>query len=247
MLVYIQNKDVEFFGTKGFWKREFGRTVKEDARPYIILLPFGPCGLAYDIYDTEGLESPEYIIQKGIQGGVFQVEGHVKDWVLEHVYNTAKSWKIPIRDEFLRFNYGGYIKADIYSEAAPVIVLHEKATDEEHLKTIMHELGHLFLGHLGNRVLTRAIRTKNGEKKIETIKIKGRKFIGHSMREIEAETVSYLICSRLFLDTRAAEYLSAHLDESTMAKVDYQYIIKVADTIEKYFLKNSLEKELIIN
>ncbi len=238
MLVYIQNPEVEFFGSPSFWKKEFSRRVKENARPYIALFPFGPCMLVYDIYDTEGTEPPEKIIERGIQGGVFKVNGHIPSNLLSNVVEIANSWGISVRANFLRFNFGGYIAAKIGSDELPFIVLHEKATPEESFKTLAHELGHLFLGHLGEKRLVRKIRTKTGKGKEETIVIKNRDFIDKDMREIEAETVSYLICSRLFLETRSAEYLSAHLDGLNIEHVDVQTIISTADRIEKvFFLK----------
>ena len=54
MLVYIQNEAVTFFGGIWYWKKKFNRTIKENARPYIILAPNGPVMLVYDIFDTEG-------------------------------------------------------------------------------------------------------------------------------------------------------------------------------------------------
>ncbi len=54
MLVYLQNEAVTFFGGKSFWKKKFDRTIKENARPYIILAPMGPVMMVYDVFDTEG-------------------------------------------------------------------------------------------------------------------------------------------------------------------------------------------------
>ena len=48
MLVYIQNRAVTFFGGVSYWQKYFGRIVKENARPYIILSPKGPIMLVYD-------------------------------------------------------------------------------------------------------------------------------------------------------------------------------------------------------
>ena len=53
MLVYIQNDAVTFFGGISFWKKHFNRTIKRDAKPYIILAPNGPVMLVYDVMETE--------------------------------------------------------------------------------------------------------------------------------------------------------------------------------------------------
>ncbi|MEP6794271.1 MAG: hypothetical protein ABJB16_08100, partial [Saprospiraceae bacterium] len=49
MLVYLQDDTVTFFGGTHFWNKKFNRTVKEEARPYVILQPFGPVMLVYDV------------------------------------------------------------------------------------------------------------------------------------------------------------------------------------------------------
>ncbi|MBK7442542.1 MAG: hypothetical protein IPI65_13570 [Bacteroidetes bacterium] len=42
------------------WKK-YRRTIKKNARPLLILMPFGPVEFVYDITDTEGDEIPEYL------------------------------------------------------------------------------------------------------------------------------------------------------------------------------------------
>jgi hypothetical protein len=39
MLVYLQNPHATFFATAAHWGKNFGRTLKEDARPMLILAP----------------------------------------------------------------------------------------------------------------------------------------------------------------------------------------------------------------
>ena len=75
-----------------------------------------------------------------------------------------------------------------------------------------------------------------GKKKIETIQIEDRT-VGHDVREIEAETVSYVICSRWNLEQAAEKYISPHISEENMKKISPETIIRVADRIEDYFLK----------
>ena len=58
LLVYIQNPKVRVFGGVSYWEKR-DRTIKKDARPYIILCPKGPTMLVYDIKDTEGGRNPK--------------------------------------------------------------------------------------------------------------------------------------------------------------------------------------------
>src|SRR6202008_3281666 len=41
------------------WRERFERFPKEGARPLLILWPFGPVALVYDVLDTEGKDLPE--------------------------------------------------------------------------------------------------------------------------------------------------------------------------------------------
>jgi hypothetical protein len=60
--------------------------------------------------------------------------------------------------------------------------------------TLAHELGHIYCGHLGGYVRDRWA-DRSGELTI-------------GQRELEAEAVSWLVCRRLGLETRSAEYLA---------------------------------------
>jgi hypothetical protein len=58
MLLQIQKPGVSHAANAADWLRFFGRTIKEDARPLLILFPFGPVSFVYDILDTEGPDLP---------------------------------------------------------------------------------------------------------------------------------------------------------------------------------------------
>lgn len=85
MLVYLQNSGVTFFGSSSYWRKKFNRTISKDARPYVILAPMSPVLLVYDVMDTEGIETPEKFLEKGLGRNPFEVKGS-----LEHeTYNKA--------------------------------------------------------------------------------------------------------------------------------------------------------------
>jgi len=57
-------------------------------------------------------------------------------------------------------------------------------------------------------------------------------------RELEAETISFLICKKLGLETRAAEYLAGYISsDKDLEQFSHELVIKIADKIEKIFLK----------
>jgi hypothetical protein len=52
------------------WRERFGRKPKEGARPLLILWPFGPVALVYDLMDTEGRDLPKDVWSFYAQGTV---------------------------------------------------------------------------------------------------------------------------------------------------------------------------------
>ena len=62
--------------------------------------------------------------------------------------------------------------------------------------TLVHELAHLYCGHLG---------TPNGRWWPD------RQNLSLAVREFEAESVNYLVCTRLGIDTASDEYLAGYV------------------------------------
>src|SRR5438046_6590618 len=59
MLLQIQKPGLTYAATATDWWERFKRQVKEGARPLLILWPFGPVALVYDVMDTEGEPLPQ--------------------------------------------------------------------------------------------------------------------------------------------------------------------------------------------
>lgn len=49
MLVKVQNPHCSFYASKYDWYNRFGRQIKEDAKPMLILAPMYPVMLVYDL------------------------------------------------------------------------------------------------------------------------------------------------------------------------------------------------------
>jgi hypothetical protein len=77
------------------------------------------------------------------------------------------------------------------------LLLNSRYSAEAMYATLVHELGDLYCGHLG------------------TLNPKwwpDRKGLSESLREFEAESICYLLCSRLRIDNPSAEYLSGYMN-----------------------------------
>ena len=84
--------------------------------------------------------------------------------------------------------------------------------------TLAHELGHLYLGHLG---LDR------------NLKIPERPRPNHSQREIEAESVAYIVCKRNGVEPKSQTYLSDFLNRrATFEEISVYQIMRAAGQIE---------------
>ncbi len=232
MLVYVQDESVTFFGGAKFWKKKFNRNVKEDARPYVILQPFSPVMLVYDIFQTDGKQTPQEFLEDGLGTELFEVKGQINPQILDDTISIAKSWGIKISFKPLSFFNAGYVTT-IYKGHLE-IALKEGMSHEQNLAVLIHELGHLFLGHTGHTVLLQ--KTKEGKDK--EMKLMKRK-LSVTAEELEAETISFLICKKLGLETRAAEYLAGYItSDQDLEDFSYEIVIKMADKIEETFLKN---------
>jgi hypothetical protein len=76
------------------------------------------------------------------------------------------------------------------------LLLNSVLSAEARYGTLVHELAHLYCGHLG---------TPNARWWPD------RQNLSHAVREFEAESVSYLVCTRLGIGTASDEYLAGYV------------------------------------
>jgi hypothetical protein len=76
------------------------------------------------------------------------------------------------------------------------LLLNSSLSTESKYATLVHELGHLYCGHLG---------TPN--KKLWP----DRRGLQIEVVEFEAESISYMVCTRLGLETASADYLAGYV------------------------------------
>jgi len=93
-----------------------------------------------------------------------------------------------------------------------------KLSRESRYATLVHELAHLYCGHLG---------TPN--KKWWP----NRLGLSHAAVEFEAESIAYLICARLGIENPSAAYLSGFVKENEqLPKISLECVMKAAGLIE---------------
>lgn len=90
--------------------------------------------------------------------------------------------------------------------------------------TLAHELGHIYSGHLGNR---------------PDDWWKDRSQLTHQEVEIEAESISFLVCNRRGLETKSAEYLARFADqEIELPPISLENVLSAAYHIERMSEEN---------
>jgi hypothetical protein len=216
MLLQVQKPGLRFAASEFEWRRTFGRWIKEGARPLIILWPFGPVALVYDVVDTEGAYLPEDV-------QAFISTGAMSEQYIKHVFTLL--YKKHIHCDL--FDHGddhaGYIRImqppiDNKNRGEYKLIINRNHSPAVQFTTLAHELGHLCLGHLGR------------DKKLN---IPLRSSLSLEQQELEAESVAYIICERNGVRTKSYAYLSGYIHSNTaMADLDVYQIMRAAGQVE---------------
>lgn len=207
-LIHMQNSGVQIVMSRSKWKK-YNRSVIYGSRPLVILIPFGPVEFVYDIKDTEGEDIPEELLNP------FKTEGGVNTNMYFTTIKNCLKEEIVIKEKILMDNLAGYVKRESNHFS---ITVNSNLGINERFSTLAHELAHIFCGHLGvfNNSTWRDRHTLSKE-----------------IKEVEAESISYLVCLRMGLKTNSESYLSSYLKENTsMPSLSLDTILTVSGLIE---------------
>lgn len=215
MLLQIQKPGLTYAATAKDWRERFNRSPKENARPLIIMRNFGPVNFVFDILDTEGPDLPKDVLK-------FTAKGEISKVQMLSMQETLRRSQIDCIEVDEGDARAGLIKLTTLSEENGnryQVHLNQNHDVPTRFATLAHELGHLFLGHLGND-------TKR--------KIAGRAALPHDLRELEAESVAYMVCHRRNIEPRIAPYLADFVkDESVVNRLDIYTIMVATNNVER--------------
>lgn len=231
MLLHIQRPGARFVAPASRWQREYGRRVKPEANPLLILQPMGPVLFVFDVADTEGDELPPEVespfeTRKGRIGDELRhtLENVRRDGIriYERRMGSQQAGSISLAsrkpEAFLDFaksaNPGDIEKVPVRYELGVNLDL----SPEARYATLVHELAHLYCGHLGT----------SNEKLWPD-----RRGLPHETQEFEAESVVYLVCARLGIDNPSDEYLSHYTkNRQEVPPISLECVVKTAGLIE---------------
>lgn len=214
MLVRLQNPSCSFYATEKDWEQRFGRNLKEDARPMMILAPMHPVLMVYELDQTEGPDLPEEVDRFAKFDG---------EWDVNFLDRTVENAAVRdrIRVDFKRLSstnagFATFARGDATYKMR--IAIHEELDSPSRYGVLCHELAHIYLGHLGSDADYWWPSRINLDR--------------HAV-EIEAEAVAYLVTSRLGLQGASASYVSRHLPSGDIpVSTSLDLIAKVASRIE---------------
>lgn len=171
-LIYQQRPGVNYVLNAASWFRQFKRNIKPDARPLIILVPFGPVDFVYDISDTYPAEDkcqPSLFeeFEEDFLSSIsepYKTSGYIPKKELTRLVNSMKyhgigvDWNLRVGGEYagkirLLSEYCSKLEIE-YKEvhfdikANYLLGIGENAGCGEAFATAVHELGHLFCHHL---------------------------------------------------------------------------------------------------
>lgn len=248
LLLQIQKPGLHHAASARDWRENFERTIKDGARPLLILWPFGPVALVYDLIDTDGDELPNGI-------AAFAATGVIDELALERFARLIAKKNIDWNKVDTGDRKAGSIERLTVAQSLPSADISasadlENAIDElgklfgskrkqsakpgeassyrmninknhepnVQFATLTHELAHLYLGHLG-----RDSFLSIPDRPLQTLQ----------QRELEAESTAYIVCARNGVDNRSASYLANYVkQDTTTEQLDMYQIMRAAGQVE---------------
>jgi|GEM_PF-1317515 len=237
-MIYAQRPGAGKVATRRDWA-DRGHTVRPGAIPIIVLRPMGPIGYVFEELDTD----PP--IERDPETDVFAATGVFTPERLETLTgNLAKPTKRHLMVDVVRrptgANLAGWITGrPLKPEAAPMVKrqdsraswhvsINERLTPAEQFVTLLHELGHLFCGHLGSFEENNLAADEFGWPDRHTI--------SHDAMEIEAELVAWWLANREGLTTGSPHYLRPYLERAghAVSEVDLDRVTRAVARIRGY-------------
>ena len=216
MLLQVQKPGLTYAASARDWHERFGRFPKEGARPLLILWPFGPVALVYDVMDTEGDPLPKDVASFFAYGPINekrvtsfiplmskkQIEwcwvdaGDKKAGSIRVIKRAAKEKEVTQYRMFINRNHSSAVQ----------------------FSTLAHELGHLFLGHLGFD---------------KALNVPRRLPLNNTQRELEAESLAYIVCARNEVASKSETYLAEYVAKNTTINdIDIYQIMRATGQVE---------------
>jgi len=235
VLVHIQMPGARYIASASRWMHDYKRRIRLGARPLVIMKPMGPVMFVFDVSDTEPEDGApplpdEVLAPFAIKHGYIQneLENTIKNAKRDGIEVTTQGAGSQSAGSIQTLKPGQNIKFQIRETPQPEyetlplrygVLLNGKHSPETQYATLVHELAHLYCGHLGTP------NTKHWP---------DRRGLPVTACELEAESVCYLVCQRLRIENPSEKYLSGYVkEEKPIDSISLDLIIKAATLIEQ--------------
>lgn len=214
MLLHAQDPTATMVATASDWKVRHGRELRAGARPLVILAPMHPVLFVFDVRDTTGPDLPEAVEQE--LKDVFAAEGVVAEKLWLNTLKNCERLGIGVREIDLDPGLGGKISPD--GPDTCLLSLNAAHTKTQRYVTMVHEIAHLFLGHV--------TELPCGWWHI-------RPDVQQRSEEFEAEIATYIVCSRAGIRTASEKYLAGYIGKGPLPYFSLDEILLAAGRIEE--------------
>lgn len=237
MLIHVQMDGARFVAPPHRWLQQYRRSIKPGGHPLVILQPMGPVLFVFDVSDTIPEENAPLLprevtnpfeVREGKVKVVNELELTIKNACRDGVEVSERVAGSQSAGLIKPANMGRSLDFQIKERPEPEFVqiplryellLNASHSDAAKYATLVHELGHLYCGHLGTP---------------DERWWPDRRGLPYDVAEFEAESICYLVCTRLGIDNPSDEYLACFMkaNKETLP-ISLECVMKAAGLIEQ--------------
>lgn len=213
MLVKLQKRSVLYYDSENAWEKKYKRTLREDAKPILVMIPNGPISVVYDFFDTKGSE----------------------DFSSFHKVNYDKYYN-ECTDDYTKINNAVF-------EMCRVINFTNFETDinnkkDNYLEQLVRAICKLFLGYYGG--FEKQIKIHNLALKKLTI---SPNVSEEPQQNLEIDILNFIFCSKYNIKYNEGYLLTQLNNYEQIDKINIDFLIKTASVLIKLFNKLYIEKK----
>ncbi|MGI9345758.1 MAG: hypothetical protein ACR2PW_05805 [Gammaproteobacteria bacterium] len=234
-LLHTQKPGSTYVASDSDWGYLFKRRVNPEARPLIILHPFGPVRFVFDVSDTQGEQPlPEALFEP------IQPIGEVPSEMFDQLVANLPRVGISYHEADYAPDAAGLLKHDAHKEVTQKVgeksvrirfrlIVNQHYSRTAKFCTIARALGHIFC-----KTLPEYAYLHKDKWRLPSMEISARK-----LREFSAESVCWLVCERAGLKSEWHDlYLKTYFDRnSSIAHARIEAIMKAAGKVEAMMVK----------
>lgn len=210
-LIYLQRPGAYIVHTETQWNHK-GRTVRPEATPIVITIPFGPVEFVYELGDTEGApykgvdvdsiydDMPKTLGEEHL-GKLIDVLAQLGiRYSVTNRFGLIQNGEAELLDSPMQISVTKNKKTiSVYTRYN--ILVKDNIPDSRKVCTILHEVGHILCGH---------IHYDSKDKNIITTPNRSGEELTYYNKECEAEEVCRIFCTLLGYKYDPTEYLEGH-------------------------------------